>query len=79
MKKITGFFCAVIMVFVAAGTVVAENYGGIEFPDGEVSFADNVVSYKPGDGGIESGYNDPYKALGPPEMTTFPILPAMRD
>jgi hypothetical protein len=40
--------------------------GGVEFPDGAVSFADAVVSYTPGSG-VSAPYNVASKALGVPD------------
>lgn len=46
-------------------------YGGIEFPDGSISFADSVVSYDPGFGGgntpTDPNFTDPSMALGIPD------------
>lgn len=42
--------------------------GGVEFPDGAVSFADAVVSYSPG-AGVSAPHNVPTKALGVPDYT----------
>ncbi len=43
-------------------------FDGIEFPDGEVSFADVVFSYAPGDE-VEDPYDDPFTALGAPDYS----------
>ena len=62
----------------AGGAASAETIGGIEFPDGERSFADEVVSFIPGTGtGFYSGppnevldglnFADPTNALGSPD------------
>ena len=40
-------------------------YGGIEFPLGDVSFADKVVSFNPGTDTV-SPYNNPQSAIGTP-------------
>lgn len=42
--------------------------GGIEFPDGSLSFADAVYSYTPGSN-VGPGYNDPNGALGIPDYS----------
>lgn len=57
-----------------AGASVAQaiNYGGIEFPDGSISFADAVVSYEPALGGLaptHPDYINPNEALGVPDYT----------
>lgn len=49
----------------------AVTYKGIEFPAGDISFADSVVSYTPSFGGgnvpTDTNYTDPSKALGAPD------------
>lgn len=51
--------------------VMAEEFQGIEFPQGSSSFADEVVSYEPGFSGgavpTDANYIDPQAALGPPD------------
>ena len=42
-------------------------YGGVDFPDGAISFADEVVSYLPGAGSITSDRSNPQEALGIPD------------
>ena len=42
--------------------------GGVEFPEGAVSFADSVVNYSPGPD-VGAGWNDPAQALGIPDYT----------
>lgn len=58
-------------VFVASLAVVATaaRFGGVEFPEGEAAFADEVVSYDPviQDGEPEEVHRDPQEALGPPD------------
>lgn len=48
-------------------------YDGITFPDGDVSFADVVVSYEPlfdgGPGPTNPNFIDPASALGPPDYS----------
>lgn len=49
-------------------TVRAEEFDGIEFPAGSLSFADRVVSFDLKDGeDVEAPYDDPETALGPPD------------
>lgn len=48
---------------------LAEEYGGVQFPQGAVSFADSVVSYAPGQG-VAPPYNNPESALGAPDSFT---------
>lgn len=42
------------------------SYGGVIFPDGDISFADEVYSYSMG-GNVISPYNNPATALGSPD------------
>jgi len=44
---------------------MAQKYGGVEFPDGETSFADKIIDYKPGPG-VGDSYDDTSNALGIP-------------
>ena len=56
-----------ILVVVALGDIaLAEEIGGVEFPLGERSFADRVVSYSPGTD-VEAPHNQPGSALGAPD------------
>jgi hypothetical protein len=56
-----------ILVFAfPAGLAAAEEIGGVEFPLGELSFADRVVSYTAGTD-VESPHNEPTRALGLPD------------
>lgn len=49
-------------------TALAEEFGGIEFPQGPTSFADAVVSYTPGTPGpTNPNFIDPADALGTPD------------
>jgi len=41
-------------------------YGGITFPDGDVSFADRVIAYAAASC-VRDAYDDPIEALGPPD------------
>lgn len=41
---------------------------GIEFPGGEISFADSVFDYSPGTN-VSTGWNDPAEALGVPDSS----------
>lgn len=40
-------------------------YSGVTFPDGDISFADIVISYAPG-GDVGSPHDDPNRSLGAP-------------
>jgi hypothetical protein len=60
----------------SAGLASAASFGGIEFPGGAVSFADQVVSYDPSFGGSsepsEATARIPDEALGAPDYTSGP-------
>ncbi|MEE4203167.1 MAG: VPLPA-CTERM sorting domain-containing protein [Halieaceae bacterium] len=69
------FYKITILAFstLAAGHAVAASttYGGVEFPGGDISFADSVVSYDPNfsDGSVPSEPNsDADNALGAPQV-----------
>lgn len=49
-----------------AGAQDAATFGGVEFPQGAISFADRVVSYT-GAEGVIAPNDDPTRALGPPD------------
>ncbi len=61
----------VMLLFLCVGDIHAENYGGIEFPAGASSFADQVIRYDPlyqgGPGPTEPTSIDPLSALGIPD------------
>lgn len=66
MKFIPSLIAAFPWTFVI--TVHAEIFGGIDFPQGAVSFADRVVSYTPGTPGpTGSLFIRPIDSLGPPD------------
>ena len=58
MEKIKPNFMLVLFIVSASFIILptnfaeAEEYGGVEFPDGAVSFADVVINYNPGSGVI---------------------------
>lgn len=57
-----------------ASSAHAVVFGGIEFPDGAISFADAVISYDPAFGGgnvpTDVRYTNPLQALGAPNYNT---------
>lgn len=57
---------AVAMAASNAGAQDAATFGGVEFPQGAISFADRVVSYTSAEGVIAPN-DDPTRALGPPD------------
>lgn len=60
------FIVVAFLCLNAFGTGFAEEFRGVEFPQGSVSFADAVVSYAPGSG-VSAPYNNPERALGIPD------------
>lgn len=58
----------IVAGMVTVSTAVAEEFGGIEFPQGPTSFADAVVSYTFGNPGpTNPNFIDPADALGIPD------------
>jgi hypothetical protein len=71
MKFVTSL--GLMAVVLSAGSVAkAIMYGGIEFPDGAVSFADSVLTYTPlfggGPGPTHPNATDPMESLGIPDF-----------
>ena len=67
------FLAATLAIgLVAAQTAAAVVYGGVDFPQGDVSFADAVLSYDPASGGgsvpTDPNYVNPDRAIGPPDF-----------
>lgn len=69
MKFVNCIFCGVAALVINATYVRGDVFGGIEFPNGVVSFADEVLEYDPlYNGGPGPTVNtDPSLALGAPE------------
>lgn len=74
----TSTLCATVGVTLAffslrPSSVIAEEFGGIDFPEGAISFADEVIVYDPsaGDGNVptDPDFLDPAEALGPPDYS----------
>lgn len=59
-------------MFLSLNNAAATAYKGIEFPAGAVSFADRVISYQTGTGGVGNGYDNPGNALGTPDYLLAP-------
>jgi hypothetical protein len=59
-----------ILLLLSTSSVNAIPIGGVEFPQGEISFADAVVSYDPDGGGAvpTEANSEPSNALGVPEV-----------
>jgi len=75
MKKILYLVTLFVSVLSLSGVGHAEDfcnyYGCVNFPGGISSFADEVVSYNVGSGGVIAPYNDPSNALGAPNYTAL--------
>ena len=62
---------ALLLLVILSGAAYAKVYGGVEFPEGEVSFADTVISYSPVIDEWDhplADYRNPEVALGPPDF-----------
>ena len=61
----------VTLVAICSSTALAEEFGGIEFPQGASSFADEVISYNPNHSGgpapTDPNFLIPNSALGAPD------------
>ncbi len=71
----TSLISAGIGLLVSASTFASVIYGGVEFPGGNASFADSVVSYDPAFGGGNvptATYQDASQALGAPNFGEGP-------
>lgn len=66
-KKIVCNLIVLALLVVPAGIAHAAVFGGVEFPDGAISFADAVVSYNPGANVGAGEYSDATNALGIPD------------
>lgn len=60
--------CA-LWVLASSGLAQAEIIGGVNFPSGASSFADAVVSYTVGTGGVTAPFQGSFNALGVPDYT----------
>lgn len=58
---------SVIMIGLLSTSIWADTYRGIEFPQGEISFADEVVNYTQGTGGVSVSRSNPIESLGIPD------------
>ena len=68
----TKYLGAAAILWLAVGWANAATFDGINFPDGEVSFADSVYSYTAGGGfSGEALCQDPTLALGTPDWPGF--------
>jgi hypothetical protein len=67
-KLVCGLLAGCAVVF-GAGGASADVFGGVEFPQGAISFADVVTSYLPGLAGADptAPYQGADNALGPPD------------
>ena len=67
-KALAGLLAVSLLYCIAPLKSSAVLIGGVDFPDGAVSFADAVASYTPGTG-VGAGWNDANSALGLPDWT----------
>lgn len=65
MKRLNLLLVISASVIFSAVLAEAEFYKGVDFPEGVVSFADEVIEYQPSSK-VRSPYNDPQQALGIP-------------
>ena len=71
MKRHLFFSLIAVFILSLSGNVCAATYGGVDFPGGIVSFADEVVIYSPAIsqvGDPSAPYRVPEKALGAPDF-----------
>ena len=66
MKFLAGLAAIVCLTVVLFSGAWAEEFDGVEFPDGSASFADAVVSYQVGSGSVSDYAQVPEAALGAP-------------
>ncbi len=56
-----------VLALLSAGPVAADVIGGVDFPGGIASFADQVVAYDVGSGGVTAPHQGASNALGVPD------------
>jgi PEP-CTERM motif len=70
MKSTSSIFSIAVLLMLAAlparAVFIGNSQGGTDFPQGAVSFADAVVSYSVGSGGVSAAHNNPLNAVGLP-------------
>ncbi len=67
MRKMLICLNILTLALLVAMNIQAEEIGGVEFPDGTISFADDIVSYIPGT--YVTSHTDESKVLGIPDYT----------
>lgn len=81
MFSSTKFLATACLFALASESASAEIIGGVEFPQGAISFADTVVSYSPGSAG--NAPTDPHQgafnALGVPDYDDVNSCPSQAD
>ncbi len=65
---------ATLAVSTTAMPASAAVFGDVELPEGAVSFADAVVSYTPGTGGLTAPHMNPQNAIGIPDYIGTSVL-----
>lgn len=66
-SALTAIFAAFATLLSATAWAGPVTYQGIVFPQGDASFADTVVDYQLGSGGVTTPYQNPESALGAPD------------
>ncbi len=69
-KRLVTSILVVVFTLVASELCWAATYGGVEFPGGDASFADVVVSYTEGGGGVSGDHELATNALGIPNYNS---------
>ena len=65
MKSIKVLSAVALFSLFTSAHAASTTYGGVTFPAGDISFADEVINYSPGTD-VGSGWNDSSDALGAP-------------
>ena len=71
-RLVSSTFATALVCLLGVGDANAEEFGGIEFPHGEDSFAESVTNYELNDNtdvetGTDEPFDDPSRAIGPPD------------
>lgn len=67
ISRISGW-AALLSLGLSVSPALAEEFDGVEFPQGEASFADRVVSFDLADAeDVEAPWDDPATTLGVPD------------
>jgi len=68
IKNLISLLCfpVFLLSIISSSSIASTTYDGVVFPEGDLSFADAVVSYVPGSD-VGNGWLDPTDALGAPD------------